>query len=412
MRAELISIGNELLSGYTVNTNAAWMGDRLSTIGIEVVWGTVIGDDADELSDAFERAWGRAGLTIVTGGLGPTHDDITRSVFCDVFDRSLVADPTVLAHIEELFRQRGREITPSNTDQANVPKDTDVLFNDWGTAPGFWHTDDIRHFVVLPGVPREMKALMQERVLPRLEGICDGGAIVNRTLRTSGIPESILNERLHGMDGLEMVASLPSPTGTLLRATVKSQDRAAADERADEIVRQIEARAAMWIVSHTDEPVESIVGRELCSRHLSVATAESCTGGLVTSRLTDVAGSSNYVLGGDIVYSNDEKVRRLGVRESNLAIFGAVSGQVAREMSEGVRVASSADVGLAVTGIAGPSAGTATKPVGTVYMALSHKSGIVTERHQFGANNDRKENKERSAHAVLDMLRRWLLEQR
>ena len=410
LSAEIITIGDEVLTGHTVNTNAAKIARRLGEVGISVEWVTTVGDVAETVHEAFRAAWNRAQVIVTTGGLGPTHDDITRRVFCEVFDRRLVRSEPVLENIRELFARRGRTITPRNVDQANVPTGTEVMMNRWGTAPGIYLAEAGRHWFMLPGVPREMEGLLEHEVLPRLLRITGDRVILRRELHVVGLPESWLMDRIDGIPGLESVASLPDLKGEVtLRITVAAANRAEAQAELERLDAALRERLGRFVYGVDGESLEGVVGKLLLAKGQTIALAESCTGGLVASRLTDVPGSSAYVMLGVVAYSNAAKESVLGVPHDLIVAHGAVSEQVARAMAEGARRLAGVDLALALTGIAGPTGGTSEKPVGLVWIALAHAEGTEVRRFQFG--DERILNKQRSAQTALDMVRRHLLRQ-
>jgi len=410
LSAEIITIGDEVLTGHTVNTNAAKIARRLGEVGISVEWVTTVGDVAETVHEAFRAAWNRAQVIVTTGGLGPTHDDITRRVFCEVFDRRLVRSEPVLENIRELFARRGRTITPRNVDQANVPTGTEVMMNRWGTAPGIYLAEAGRHWFMLPGVPREMEGLLEHEVLPRLLRIIGDRVILRRELHVVGLPESWLMDRIDGIPGLESVASLPDLKGEVtLRITVAAASSAEAQAKLERLDAALRERLGRFVYGVDGESLEGVVGKLLLAKGQTIALAESCTGGLVASRLTDVPGSSAYVMLGVVAYSNAAKESLLGVPHDLIVAHGAVSEQVARAMAEGARRLAGVDLALALTGIAGPTGGTSEKPVGLVWIALAHAEGTEVRRFQFG--DERILNKQRSAQTALDMVRRHLLRQ-
>jgi len=407
-RAEIITVGNEVLSGRTVNTNAAFVASELERVGVSVAWVTTVGDVSAHIRDAFLRAWERANVVIVTGGLGPTHDDVTRSVFCEVFARGLRRDEAVLQNIRSLFAARGRPVTPRNEEQALVPEGTEVVQNRWGTAPGIHWTENGKHWFLLPGVPREMQNLLTHEVLPRLRGLPGARTVVRRELHVVGVPESYLMDRIADITGIEQVASLPDSKGEVcLRVTVASESYDEAHARCARIVSDLEARLGDAIYGYDGDTLEAVVGRLLAERNMTIAVAESCTGGLVTSRLTDVPGSSRYLVSAVVAYANAAKTDFLGVPLSTLAAHGAVSAETAAAMASGIRNRSQADLGVAVTGIAGPGGGSPEKPVGLVYLAVADREGIEVVRELFG--DDRLLTKARTAEAALALVRKRLL---
>ncbi|MCD6335626.1 MAG: competence/damage-inducible protein A [Candidatus Latescibacteria bacterium] len=408
MNAEVITIGNEILSGRIVDSNSAFIGARLSGIGIPLAWITSVGDDRDRIAQAFEQAMARADVVLVTGGLGPTHDDMTKHVFAELFGRKLVLNEEVLERVRERFAHRGIEMPSSNVDQAMVPEGVEALENQWGTAPGLHLEEAGKHVFLLPGVPREMKGLLEQCVLPILERAGFGRPILQHTLRTTGISESALYERLRNLPDMACLAFLPGLTGVDLHITVQGDEETAVRGQIETMAAEIRERVGEFLYGEGDQTIEAVVGEMLMAKGWRMAVAESCTGGLIASRITDVPGSSNYFERGIVAYSNRAKVALLGVPEDLIAAQGAVSAPVAEAMAEGVRVRSNVDISLSVTGIAGPAGGTEEKPVGLVFMGVSTAEKTFSKKFQFG--NERWVNKQRTAQAGLDLVRRALAE--
>ncbi|GJQ64034.1 MAG: putative competence-damage inducible protein [Melioribacteraceae bacterium] len=412
MKAYLISIGDELLIGQTTNTNAAFIGSKLTEIQLKIGRTSVIADDVDEVKKEFQIAYNTSDLIIVTGGLGPTHDDITLKAVVDFFDAELVLNEEVLADVEALFKKRGREITELNRKQAYIPKNAEPIRNSRGTAPGLYIEKDGKTFVVMPGVPYEMQGMMEKFVIPRLVEKMGGLSEFKYTknLLTTGIPESFLYERLGNLDdllGSAKLAFLPNQFGVKMRLTVSGDTEDDARTNLEEIEQKIRSFVGRFIYGSNGDSLEDVVSRLLIDRGLTVAVAESCTGGLISSRLTNIAGSSNFFERGMITYSNGAKVENLKVSEDLLVEKGAVSLEVARQMAEGIRAVSMTDIGLAVTGIMGPDGGTDDKPVGLVYIGICDDKICTAKEFRFG--DDRLLNKDRTSQAALDMLRRHLL---
>lgn len=406
--AELITIGNEVLAGRTLNTNAADMSRMLDDIGVDVRWVTTCADNRDDVMVAFQNAWDRAKIVIVTGGLGPTHDDITIKVFCEFFNRGIVRSEPVLRRLEEMFQRRGRELTNRNRMQADVPTDTEVLMNNAGTAPGIYLNEQDHHWFLLPGVPREMKQLMDDAVLPRLTVIVGESAIVRRDIHVIGWPESNLMDAILDVPGIESVASLPDERGeVVLRISVTSDTRTQAEQHVEKVRQCFSEKLGLDIYGIDDETLESVVGRLLRDQRKTIAIAESVTSGLVGDRITDVPGSSDYFLGGVIAYSNDAKIDLLCVPRELIRDHGAVSEEVARAMAEGARNRFGADIAVSLTGIAGPGGGSEEKPVGLVYIGLAWDGGSEAKAYHFG--DRRAIVKQRAAQTALDVVRRHLL---
>jgi nicotinamide-nucleotide amidase len=408
MNAEIITIGNEILYGHTIDTNSAYMGRRLAEVGIPVLWRTSVGDNRERICEAFSRAMERCEVVLVTGGLGPTHDDITKTVFCEVFDRKLVLDESVLDHVRYLFTRRGLTMPEVNIGQAMIPEGAQVIHNPIGTAPGIYLTVDDRHIFLMPGVPREMTRMMEEGILPILSRLVGGRRIVHhRTFRTTGIGESALFEKIRSMDGLDRIASLPSLFGVDLRITVQGTERVGVEAEVERIAGELRRRVGEYLYGMDDETLEKVVGRELKQRGLRIAVAESCTGGVIADRLTNVPGSSDYTKGGVIAYHDDAKVQLLRVPADLIQRHGPVSREVAEAMAAGVQRVMQVEIGLATTGVLGPTGGTPETPVGTVYIGLAVGERVTSQRLQLG--DERLPNKTRASQAALEMVRRTLL---
>ncbi len=416
MKATLLTIGDELLIGQVVNTNAAWLGEQLNGLGVEVVRAVSLGDDETAIRHELEQALAASDLVILTGGLGPTRDDITREVVAGYFGVPLHLDPQILENIRERFRRRGRVMAAINERVALVPEGFEPLANPVGSAPGLWRVEEgggrKRIVVLVPGVPRELKAIYHEEIVPRLRDQESLRVILHRTLLTAGIGESNLQERIGDLSdylGLELrLASLPSADSVRLRLTATGTDRAALEAALERLEAHLRERIGPYLYGTGDDTLEAALGRMLAERGLTIAVAESCTGGLVLHRLTNTSGSSAYVVGGVVAYSNDVKMSALGVEEEALAQHGAVSEVVARQMARGVCKHLGADVGISTTGVAGPTGGTPEKPVGTVWIGYADARGDFAQFNRFG--KDRAMNKTRSATAALDLARRQIME--
>lgn len=405
---EIVAIGNELLLGETVDTNAAWLGRRLASAGIRVVRRATVGDVAGEIRAAVGEALARTGGVLCTGGLGPTPDDLTKPAVAELFGRRLALDDRLLEKLRERFRRRGIEMSPNNRTQAEVPEGALVLPNPRGTAPCIV-LEDARGFVVLmPGIPAEVQAIVEAGLLDWLVRRFPErpGPVVHRVIRTTGIAESLLAARIDDIAAaLEplTLAFLPDPEGTDLRLTSwGTLPEAEATARLDAADAAISERVGRWIYARGQEDMVDAVAARLTARGLTLALAESCTGGLIAKRLTDRAGASDYLRAGVVSYSNEAKEHFLGVRAETLAAHGAVSEETAREMAEGARRATGAAAALAVTGVAGPTGGTPEKPVGTVWIAAALGERIEAKRHYL--LGDRQEIRERAAQAALALL--------
>lgn len=413
MKAHLLTIGDELLIGQTVNTNAAWLGEQLSLLGIDVVGGATVGDEATAIRRALDWGFAQASLVVTTGGLGPTHDDLTKQVVADYFGKELREDESLRRRIESYYERRERSVPAAVRAIAEIPEGFEMLENPVGTAPGLFYADekDGRLLVVLPGVPSEMKSIAEAAVLPRLRERASGPTLVHRTLLTAGIAESSLQEKLGNVSELLhdrlKLAYLPSTSGVRLRMTARGESREEAEARLDQLEAYLRERAGKYIFGTDDDTLEGVVGRMLRERGLTVAAAESATGGHVADRLTDVSGASAYLRGGVVAYSNDAKVDVLGVDPEALREHGAVSEAVARQMARGARKHLGADLAISTTGIAGPTGGTPEKPVGTLWIGVADAEGEEAFRLQF--TDDRQLNKELFSTAALEAIRRRLL---
>lgn len=412
-KAHIISIGNELLIGDTVNTNASWIGRYLSAEGFDVEQVITLPDHYDILSQRIAESYERADFTIVTGGLGPTHDDITKKVVTDLFNSKLVEDPNVLKHIKKIFRKRDFTFSKSNADQALVPEISSVLFNKKGTAPGLWIDRDDHVLAVLPGVPHEMQYLVENEITPRLESAFPGRPErMIQYFHTAGVPESTLSDEVIGdltdylKNGIE-VAYLPGAGGVKIRISTSGDDPGAAREKMMELRTTILHRAGDVIFAEgKDGRLAETVGQLLVDKNETIAVAESCTGGRLSNAITDIPGCSRYMLGGVIAYDNAVKVQQLDVAEDDLKKHGAVSKQVALQMAKGVAELTGSTIGVSTTGVAGPGGGTKEKPVGTVWMGFWINGEHFALRAAF--SDDREINKERSVMVVLETVRRKL----
>ena len=412
MKAYIITIGDEILLGNTLNTNAAFIGTQLFDINIPVIKTSVVGDDNTAILSELNSASEHAELILITGGLGPTHDDVTRKSIVDFFKTELVENEEVLEHIKTLFEKRKRKVTAVNIDQAKVPKIAEVIKNNFGTAPGMWIEQEGKIYVVMPGVPYEMEAMMQSFIIPKLQERIgeDQNIILRKMILTTGIPESTLYERLGNLDDLLQggkLAFLPNQYGVKLRISVEGTDEKELKNKMMEIEQRIRSKAGRFIYGVGEDQLEAVVGRLLIEREFKIATAESCTGGLVGNMLTNVSGSSKYFERGIICYSNAAKVELLKVNEDTLAEHGAVSMEVAMQMAEGIKSTSGADIGLATTGIMGPTGATPEKQVGLVYIGYCDDKVCTAKKFNFG--EDRLLNKQRTAQAALDFVRKQLL---
>jgi nicotinamide-nucleotide amidase len=408
--AEILTIGDEVLIGDVINTNAAFIGAKLTEIGIYPEWNTVVRDESSKIVQALSIALQRADCIIITGGLGPTHDDITKKTIADFLKLPLVLDQEVLDQINLFFQSRGRLPPSANNIQAMIPEGALVLKNHWGTAPGIFMRHNNHPIIMLPGVPFEMRNLMNFEVVPRLRSIFSHSSILFKTIHTIGISESALYESLTNLseiNKLVQTAFLPKSSGIDIRLSAFAESEQKARENLDTAFELARSNVESWIYSIDNQTLEEIVGDLLRIQNKTIAIAESCTGGLISSKITDVPGSSDYMLLGVVSYSNRAKMNVLNVPEPMLKNYGAVSPEVASVMASSIRDIAGSDIGLSATGIAGPDGGSEMKPVGLVYLGLSDGTRVINEKFVFGA--DRLTNKIRFAQTGLDLLRRYLL---
>jgi nicotinamide-nucleotide amidase len=410
MKVEIVAVGSELLTPDFQDTNSLALAAGLIGIGLPVAFKTIVGDDARDLASALRTALSRSRLVLCMGGLGPTEDDRTRETLARVLRRRLVFDAAIRDRIRERFRRHGWHMSSSNLKQCYVIEGAEVLENPNGTAPGQWLETRRNLIALLPGPPHEIRPMFEKDVLPRLARFSRGLA-VRRVLRLTGIGESSMETRLRPVyaeiPAGVTVTTLATPGDLSIRLTYAGAGpRGTAEALLDGLVRSIDRVLGPWIYSRDGAGLEEAVGRLLRSRGKTIACAESCTGGLIGHRLTEVPGSSDYFLESAVVYSNRAKVRRLGVPASLIDRHGAVSAQVARAMALGIRRTSGADLGLAVTGIAGPDGGTPRKPVGLVYIALARGRGAAVSRNIFSGARSRV--KFQSSQKALDLVRKIL----
>lgn len=406
----LINIGDELLIGQVVNTNAAFIGQQMSAAGFELTDVITIGDDSQAIRDTITTSLAKTDVVIMTGGLGPTKDDITKKIICDIFQRELVMDEPTLKHVTEIFASRGMDLTETNRQQALVPKDCTVLSNPLGTAPGLWIEQDSKVLIALPGVPFEMEKLIKDEVMPRLEAHKkDQHAILHRVLQCTNISESGLSDLLENFEKqlpAELkLAYLPKPGIIRLRLTARGDDKESLKALLDQHFSELKTLTTEYAFTDEDIEIEEVVGRLLTKSGKTLATAESCTGGYVAHLITSVPGSSRYFQGSLVSYSNDIKRDLLNVREDNLKRRGAVSEQVVSDMALNAMGLFDVDYTIATSGIAGPDGGTKEKPVGTVWIAVATPVRLTTREFHFGSRTGRKQIIERAARAALNMLR-------
>jgi len=413
LNAEIITIGDEILIGQVIDTNSAYLATELNKLGISVIQITSIPDVRESIIKAFDDAATRADLIISTGGLGPTSDDITKHTLAEYFGSKMIVVPTVLDSIRSLLKSRGVEMNERNIRQAELPDNCELLHNSAGTAQGMWFQKAGRDYISLPGVPFEMKAIFREEMELRFKQRFILPEVQHITIITHGVPESEMAIRIHAWEeqlpeNLKL-AYLPSPGILRLRITGKATgDSSALSILMDDEVEKLKKIIGNNIFGYNNDTLEVIVGNLLKSNNLSLSLAESCTGGLISSFITSVPGSSAYYKGGIVAYSNDIKTSELNVSPYTLIMNGAVSQAVVEQMADGVRTRFKSDYALAVSGIAGPTGGTDEKPVGTTWIAVASKKRIISKTYNFG--EDRNRNMQKAAIAGLFMLRKEIMD--
>lgn len=410
LTAEIIAIGSELLTPDRADTNSLWLTEKLNGIGVEVKLKTIVGDDDARLEETIKDALRRSRIVITTGGLGPTEDDITRKIAARALSRRLMLNEKVLESIREKFRRMGRAMPEINSRQAMIIEGAEVLDNPHGTAPGLYIEHEERAVALLPGPPREMRPMFENFVLPKLSIKAGDVRVARRILRVVGMGESAVDERI-----APVYTQYKNPQTTILfnrseieiQLTAQAKTEQDAELLLDGLAGQIEERLGDAIFAFRGETMEEVVGLRLAVKGFTLAVAESCTGGLISERLTGIPGSSVYFMEGVVTYSNDAKIRSLGVDAELIREHGAVSAQVAEAMADGVKHRADTDFGLSVTGIAGPGGGTEEKPVGLVYIALADDAHI--EHRKLILPGDRNLIRWRASQAALDLLRRRLI---
>ncbi|MBN8652965.1 MAG: competence/damage-inducible protein A [Cytophagales bacterium] len=408
--AELLTIGDEILYGQIVDTNSQWMSVELDKIGIKVVRKTTVGDVESEMLTAFAEAEKRADVILITGGLGPTSDDLTKPCLARYFNCGLAMNDEALAEVTEFFKSRGRELTEINRQQAALPTACIKITNALGTAPGMWFDKDQKVFMSMPGVPHEMKKMMTDLVLPRLAKKYALPVIHHKVIRTIGIGESFLAEKIAEWENTLpkhiKLAYLPSLGEVKLRLTGFGSSLSQLESETNQLIEKLKERVGQFIYGYGETPIEVVIGETLRARKLTLSIAESCTGGYLSHLITSVPGSSEYFLGTMIPYAYEIKMRQLGVKPEILEKYGAVSEPTIIEMANIVRAKFSTDIGVATSGIAGPGGATPDKPVGTVWIAYSDKHQTVTKKLQL--TKDRLLNIKLASAAVLNLIRQSL----
>ncbi len=411
MTAEIISVGDELLIGQVVNTNSSWIAQRLHSIGISIMQITAIPDNASVIKKSLDEAYGRSEVILMTGGLGPTRDDITKHTLCDYFGSTLVFHQPSFEIIQKLFSKRGWQMNEHNRKQAELPSNCIPIPNYNGTAPGMWFEKDGKILVSMPGVPFEMEAIMEDYVLPRLTIRDKKEIVLHKTIQTQGVGESSLMEMIavweESLPVNFKLAYLPQPGIVRLRLTACGESEGTLHRQLEAEVESLKKIIPDLIFGYDTETLEEVVGKRLRESKSTLCTAESCTGGYISHLLTSVPGSSDYYQGSVIAYANRIKQEILGVTPETLARFGAVSEQVVKQMAEGARRRLGTDYALATSGVAGPDGGSSDKPVGLVWIALATPKETYTRKAMFGEHRGR--NIRRASLEALNMLRLELI---
>lgn len=411
MEIEIITVGDEILTGHTVDTNAAFIAQQLTEAGFIIRHQSSVGDSVDAMEEEFRLAWKRSQIVIVTGGLGPTDDDLTKRAIVKLFKRNLVYHDEILEQIKERYRLRGIEMPAINQNQALLPQGARFFPNKHGSAVGICIAEEGKIFIALPGVPMEMKQMMTDEVMPYLRSLKTGHTLVIRKIRTTGIVESRIAELISANIKLDFgvrLAYLPSLRGVDLRVMATGGTEAESLDKARAVERQIDTLCEKYIFGKGDETLEGVIGRLLTADAKWLAVAESCTGGMLGETITSVPGSSGYFRGGVLAYANEVKISQLGVSEKILEKHGAVSEECAKAMANGARKLLDTDYALSITGIAGPEGGTDEKPVGTVYIGLANHKTASARKFQFSSN--REAIRIRAVYSALEFLRRELLQ--
>lgn len=405
--AELLTIGDEILYGQIVDTNSQWMSVELDKIGVKVIRKTTVGDEEQEILTAFAEAEKRADVILITGGLGPTSDDMTKPLLAKYFNCGMVINEEALAEVTEFFKSRGRELTELNRQQAALPTACEKIKNPVGTAPGMWFNKGEKVFMSMPGVPHEMKKMMTEQVLPRIAKKYQLPVIHHKVIRTIGVGESFLAEKIadweKSLPTHIKLAYLPSLGEVKLRLTGFGNSLSELEKETNELTEKLKELAGEYIYGYGETPIEVVIGNTLREKKLTLSIAESCTGGFLSHLITSVPGSSDYFLGAMIPYAYEIKMRQLGVKPETLEKYGAVSEPTIIEMANIVRAKFNTDIGVATSGIAGPGGATPDKPVGTVWIAYSDKHHTVTKKLQL--SKDRMINIRLASMAVLNLIR-------
>ncbi|MCF8304139.1 MAG: competence/damage-inducible protein A [Bacteroidales bacterium] len=411
MTVEIITIGDEILIGQVVDSNSAWMAQQLNLIGANIQQITSISDTHDDIVNTLDAAIQRVDLVLMTGGLGPTKDDITKKTLAEYFNSDMTFNQEAYENVERHFRQRGYEMTALNKKQAEIPAKCTPIQNPNGTAPGMWFEKKDKIVVSMPGVPYEMKPMVSDFIIPRITKKINGKTIIHKTVLTHGLGESFLSQKIAAWeDSLPeniKLAYLPQPGIVRLRLTAIGKDKAKLKSRLNNVIKKLHEYIPDLIFGYDNDSMEAVVGELLRSKKQTLSTAESCTGGYIASMITGIPGSSDYYKGSVIAYSNEVKEQELGVPHKTLVEHGAVSKPVVKEMALGIRQKLNTGYSIAISGIAGPTGGTDEKPVGTTWIAVATPDNLIAKRFQFGEHRQR--NIRKSALMALDILRKELL---
>lgn len=409
MRAEIISIGTELLLGDIVNSNAQFLGQELAALGIEMYYQQVVGDNEERILHAFKEAYNRCDIIITTGGLGPTDDDLTKEMAAKYFNKRLFEDKESLENLQEYFKFRKRKMTTNNLKQALIPEGATAIKNNNGTAPGVIIEENNKIMIILPGPPKEMKPMFEEDIKPYLKSKSDS-VIISKMIKILGIGESAVAETVKDLmesQSNPTIAPYAKDIGVILRITAKAENEAAALKLIEPLEIEIKNRLGENVYATEDISIEDVVAKLLIENKYTVSTAESCTGGMIASTLINYPGISEVFMEGAVTYSNEAKHKRLGVKNETLEKYGAVSEETAREMAIGIAKKANTDVSIVTTGIAGPGGGTEEKPVGLVYIGVYVKGKVKVEKHIFKGNRSKVRNQ--ATITALDILRRCLI---
>lgn len=411
--ASIITIGDELLIGQVVDTNSAWMAQELNKIGVSVNRRIAVGDNREDIISALDEAFQISNIVLITGGLGPTADDITKPLLCEYFGGKMIVNEGALQNVKDIFARLNRPMIERNLQQAEVPDTCTVIQNKRGTAPGMWFEKEGRIFVSMPGVPHEMKGMMEDYVLPVLPQKFSMPYITHRTLLTAGVGESfladVINEWENKLPPVIKLAYLPNYGMVRLRLTASGSDKGKIIKTIDEEFLKLQELVKEWLVTSEDEPMEAVVAKLLKQRGETLSTAESCTGGYIAHLITSMPGSSDYFYGSVVSYHNSVKQQLLGVEEATLRQHGAVSEEVVVQMVNGVLSQTKTSYAIAVSGIMGPDGGSPEKPVGTVWIATGNSYEVIAKRYHF--RFDRRRNTELTATNALNQLRQFILAQ-